>query len=218
MYNELYHHGIKGQRWGIRRTPEQLGHMSEKKRARYQVRMIDKAGKITARRAKEEAKLKEKISKAESKAQERINRAYSKRDLKKKEKFMNKASKDAIKNLTDDELEAKIKRLTNEKRYQELIAPPAKREKFIKKFSKNVVEPSLIDSSRYIMTNYLKAKGLDMVGVEIKKDIGPVLKKVKKDYEKESEKDAAREAKEVIAEEAATNAGKVYDEQHKKKK
>lgn len=26
MQNELYHHGIKGQRWGVRRTPEQLGY------------------------------------------------------------------------------------------------------------------------------------------------------------------------------------------------
>lgn len=26
--NELYHHGIKGQKWGVRRTPEQLGHKS----------------------------------------------------------------------------------------------------------------------------------------------------------------------------------------------
>lgn len=26
MNNELYHHGIKGQRWGVRRTPEQLGY------------------------------------------------------------------------------------------------------------------------------------------------------------------------------------------------
>lgn len=23
---QLYHHGIKGQKWGVRRTPEQLGH------------------------------------------------------------------------------------------------------------------------------------------------------------------------------------------------
>jgi hypothetical protein len=26
----IYHHGIKGQHWGIRRTPAQLGHLSEK--------------------------------------------------------------------------------------------------------------------------------------------------------------------------------------------
>lgn len=26
----LEHHGIKGQRWGIRRTPEQLGHKVSK--------------------------------------------------------------------------------------------------------------------------------------------------------------------------------------------
>ncbi|MDO4802995.1 MAG: hypothetical protein Q4A15_12585, partial [Prevotellaceae bacterium] len=26
MYDHIEHHGIKGQRWGIRRTPELLGH------------------------------------------------------------------------------------------------------------------------------------------------------------------------------------------------
>lgn len=28
--NELYHHGIKGMKWGIRRTPAQLGHRPAK--------------------------------------------------------------------------------------------------------------------------------------------------------------------------------------------
>lgn len=26
MYNQLYHHGIKGMKWGVRRTPERLDH------------------------------------------------------------------------------------------------------------------------------------------------------------------------------------------------
>ena len=28
--SELYHHGIKGMKWGVRRTPEQLGHRRER--------------------------------------------------------------------------------------------------------------------------------------------------------------------------------------------
>lgn len=31
----LEHHGVKGQRWGVRRTPEQLGHILKKKNARH---------------------------------------------------------------------------------------------------------------------------------------------------------------------------------------
>ena len=44
----LEHHGIKGQRWGIRRTPEQLGHKVsklKKKTAKLEQKNIDKEKK-----------------------------------------------------------------------------------------------------------------------------------------------------------------------------
>lgn len=31
VIGEIYHHGIKGQKWGVRRSPEQLGHTAAKK-------------------------------------------------------------------------------------------------------------------------------------------------------------------------------------------
>jgi hypothetical protein len=39
---ELYHHGVKGQKWGVRRTPEQLGHkVSSKKRTLNDLKKLD---------------------------------------------------------------------------------------------------------------------------------------------------------------------------------
>lgn len=51
----LEHHGIKGQRWGIRRTPEQLGHKVsklKKKTAKLEQKTIDKEKKANKYSAK----------------------------------------------------------------------------------------------------------------------------------------------------------------------
>ena len=34
MSNELKHHGVKGMRWGVRRSPKQLGHDTKKTKTR----------------------------------------------------------------------------------------------------------------------------------------------------------------------------------------
>lgn len=49
---ELYHHGILGQKWGIRRTPEELGHLTRKDQ-RWVKR---KNEKITKKAKKESSK------------------------------------------------------------------------------------------------------------------------------------------------------------------
>lgn len=37
--NVLAHHGIKGMKWGVRRTPEQLGHTSRKKSSKFSIKI-----------------------------------------------------------------------------------------------------------------------------------------------------------------------------------
>lgn len=50
MDGELQHHGIKGQRWGVRRTPAQLGHAPKGSKLKKAANTIKK--KLTERKSK----------------------------------------------------------------------------------------------------------------------------------------------------------------------
>ena len=64
--NELYHHGIKGMKWGIRRTPAQLGHDIRRNRNEHRVlknKQRDRYRREQASRAVAKAGSKEKAIK-----------------------------------------------------------------------------------------------------------------------------------------------------------
>ena len=92
--NELYHHGIKGMKWGVRRTPAQLGH---------------ETGKIDLQ------KTKKKVEAANTIVNEsqNINQKVSSR----KQKKMQKQQVQNAKTMTDQELRERVNRLNMEQQY-----------------------------------------------------------------------------------------------------
>lgn len=101
----LQHHGIKGQKWGVRRTPEQLGHKpSGKKR---------KASSTTKIAAAKKRKIKRKLS-----------GLRKKKKVTKTVKGYRKAE-----SYTDEELAKAVRRLQLENQYNQLIRDISKKQK-----------------------------------------------------------------------------------------
>lgn len=181
--NELYHHGIKGMKWGVRRTPEQLGH---KKRVRfrdrrrwnesdeeYKERMKQKAQE---RKAKAESKARIKQRKLEIReeeatqryllrSQERLRKqeAWSKERLKKLSDKRTKSNleKDekaqSTRSLSDDELRAAIQRMQLEKQYKDLAKTP---DSPAVKSAKKIIGGAAEQIARAYITKYA-IKGID---------------------------------------------------------
>ena len=126
--SEIYHHGVKGQKWGVRRTPQQLGHKIEKLAARNEklkqkAAEYDKAGlkyeTRSVRNQRRNAKYENKIVKAEARK--------AKYDLK-LDKELNRRNPNANKigNLT-----------AKSSKYQNIISRNQKKLKYNKDFVKS---------------------------------------------------------------------------------
>lgn len=97
--NKLYHHGIKGMKWGIRRTPAQLGHPTGKIDLNKAKRKVDAAGTI--------------VNETRN-----INNITSKKGQKKSQK--QKLSEAKI--MSDQELRERVNRLNMEQQYVKMSA------------------------------------------------------------------------------------------------
>ena len=125
---ELYHHGIKGQKWGVRRTAAQLGHRVAKAgKATGQV--LVKAGKATGKFAGKQA------TKAKKAAVAKVKQDFKEH---KEKKYYKKLHKKKLSQMTDKEIADLTKRVKVEANLKD--AKYESRVQNARKFYKDVAE------------------------------------------------------------------------------
>ena len=165
---ELYHFGIKGMHWGIRRYQNSDGSLTPAGIKRYhntnRIRSINEKADEQIRQIKERSK----IAKAESKAANRIAKAESKYLPKDKSSEANKQK--PISEMSDDEIRAKINRVRLENELKSLSPKQvSKGQRFVESVINNVIAPAARDSGKKLLTDFLNKKGAELLGLDANK-------------------------------------------------
>lgn len=192
--DELTHYGILGMKWGVRRTPEQLGHKRKKKDRRYpdetdqeyqnrmnresQERITKMQLKSKSEEQKRTLKSEERKEKARIKAQEKKDRAAQKKQEKKTRSNLEKgklSTPSAV--MTDEELRDAINRIRLEKEYKQLTKKP---DGFMKASIKKVGGIGggiLVSTGKAVATKYLTAYATKKIDTLIDKRTGSKIDK-----------------------------------------
>ena len=186
---DLVHHGVKGQKWGVIRKKASAGRAATVKALQKSGRFTANATKTTIKTARTGAA---KVQKAKQAHDARVaGKIQAKKDAKARKKFANRG----YKKISDSELQSRIKRLEQEKRYRELKA-----DRHLvrgREVTRSILENSLTKAGTYAATKAMKTafdKSFDPG--KTGKSAGETLKKAA-----EKAKEAA-EAASVVAEEA----------------
>lgn len=190
---DLIHHGVKGQRWGVIRKKASAGRAATVKALQKSGRFTANATKTTIKTARTGAA---KVQKAKQAHDARVaGKKQAKADAKARKKFANRG----YKKISDSELQSRIKRLEQEKRYRELKA-----DRHLvrgREVTRSILENSLTKAGTYAATKAMKTafdKSFD-TGKEGKS----AAETLKKAAEKAKE---AAEAASVVAEETKKEA------------
>ena len=198
--DELYHHGIKGQRWGIRRYQNKDGTLTPagKKRAlkmqneytkfSNDKRYRDKDGNLTYSGKKKALKMKEKYSELTGGKQLRKFSSSNSRSGHINSKLKSKSKDKSISEMTDDELKARTDRMIAEKNYLEAeknlkaVTPEhvSLGKKLIKEYGPIVIKTVWNDVGKKYVENKLGIEGPKMTESQKLKQKAEDLENAKK--------------------------------------
>ena len=190
---DLVHHGVKGQKWGVIRKKASAGRKAT-------IKAIQKSGRFTANATKTTIKTARtgaaKVQKAKQAHDQRVaGKKQAKADAKARKKFANRG----YKKISDTELQSRIKRLEQEKRYRELKA-----DRHLvrgREVTRSILENSLTKAGTYAATKAMKT------AFDKSFDPGKSGKSAAETLKKAAEKaKEAAEAASVVAEETKKEA------------
>lgn len=164
--DELYHHGILGMKWGVRR---------------YQ----NKDGSLTPAGKRKAAKMKAKYTELTGKQL----RSSPSKTKSQNGKASSEVPKKSIKDLSDDELRSRINRLRAEKDYidlsKQISAMNPKQisagKKFVNHVGNKIIVPALTDAGKRVFTDFITKQASNALGLnkgEVKDSLESLRKEV----------------------------------------